>query len=213
MSDPYAASRVRHPILRLEVVQQDGTREASHRVFCRLRHASVPVGVCCACPRCDAIQPDPAPSVDCTVPLPPEDLAPDPSGERVEVGALLRRGAVVIGQTTSVQHALTVLRAEDARSVAVVDAERRLVGVVHELAFFPGRTSIDPLPRGEASVVTTMSSAIVVHEATPVRTALRLLAASHLREATVVASDGEPIGVFRDVEGLRWIASATKNGS
>jgi hypothetical protein len=59
-----------------------------------------------------------------------------------------------------------------------------------------------------ASVACAMSSAMGIHEAMPVRTALRLLASSHLREATVIGNDGTPLGIFRDVDGLHAIAAA-----
>jgi len=55
-----------------------------------------------------------------------------------------------------------------------------------------------------------MSTAIAVHERTPVRVALRMLAAHHLREATVISDEGTPIGLFRDVDGLRWISAAAR---
>ena len=60
-------------------------------------------------------------------------------------------------------------------------------------------------------VTASMSTAVAIHERTPVRVALKLLAASHLREATVVSDHGVPIGVFRDVDGLRWLAAARRN--
>ena len=55
-----------------------------------------------------------------------------------------------------------------------------------------------------------MMSVIAIDERTPVRAALRLLAARHLREATVISREGVPIGVFTDVDGLRWVARARR---
>jgi CBS domain-containing protein len=57
-------------------------------------------------------------------------------------------------------------------------------------------------------VTTVMSHAVAIHESTPVRRALLFLASAHLRQAAVVDSDGVPLGVFRDVDGLRWLARA-----
>ncbi len=53
-----------------------------------------------------------------------------------------------------------------------------------------------------------MSGSLAIHEAVPVRRALEVLAAAHLREATVIDDEGVPLGIFRDVDGLRWIVSA-----
>jgi hypothetical protein len=81
-----------------------------------------------------------------------------------------------------------------------------MVGLLYEPGF---AARVHPVL--EASAVSgAMSSAVALGEATPVRTALKLLAANHLREATVVSKRGVPIGTFRDVDGLLWIASARR---
>lgn len=196
-------ARVRHPILRLDVLAPDGTRTSEHRVFCRLQRQSVEVDLCCECVHCDAVTDGAVPSVDCSIPVRPIEPADDPNGESVEVGTLLCRGMVVLSESASVGRALGLLRVEDRRSLAVVDGNSVLVGLVHEAGFM-GRMGRARL----GAVSAAMSSAIAVHERTPVRVALKLLAASHLREATVVSNEGVPIGVFRDVDGLRWIAGA-----
>jgi CBS domain-containing protein len=202
-------TQVSHPILRLEVLRPDGTRTSEYRVFCRYQRRSVVAGTCCACAHCDAITNEPEPAVVCSIPAPPPEeleLASDPTGERTEVGAILRSGMVALDPAASIGDALAVLRSEDRRSVAVVDATRALVGVVHEVTFVrPGKPAED--------VAAAMSSALALHESTPVRRALRLLASSHLREATVTDGDGVPLGVFRDVDGLRWLALARAPGS
>jgi len=196
-------ARVRHPILRLDVLGPDGSHTSEHRVFCRLQRRSIEVDVCCDCVHCDAVTDGAVPSVDCSIPVRPLEPADDPDGESVEVGTLLGRGTVVLSESASVCRALGLLRVEDRRSLAVVDENSVLVGLVHEAGFM-GR-----LGRARLGVVSAaMSTAIAVHERTPVRVALKLLAANHLREATVVSDDGVPIGVFRDVDGLRWIAGA-----
>jgi hypothetical protein len=197
------SSPVKHPILRLEVIAPDGTRQDEHRVFCRLQRRSVHVEECCECLHCDAITDGETPSVDCTIPIAPILATEDPTGEQTEVGMLLCTGAVVVAQSAAVESALRVLRADARRSVAVVDHRHALVGIIHETGFV-GR---GPSSRYGA-VSTAMSTAIAVHESTPVRTALKLLAANHLREATVIADDGVPIGIFRDVDGLHWLGVA-----
>ena len=197
------SSSVKHPILRLEVLAPDGTRQAESRVFCRLQRRSVMVDTCCSCVHCDAISDGPIPTVDCSIPVKPLDIADDPEGEQMEVGALLCTGTMAIAQSAPVGIALELLRAERTRAVAVVDDGRVLVGLLHETVFIGHR------PRARHSEISTaMSTAIAVHERTPVRMALRLLAANHLREVTVVSDDGTPIGLFKDVDGLHWIAVA-----
>jgi len=82
---------------------------------------------------------------------------------------------------------------------------RFLVGVLHDVTL----TERGKRPEHAKDAVTTvMSHAIAIHEATPVRRALLFLASAHLREAAVVDAEGVPLGVFRDVDGLRWIARA-----
>lgn len=194
-------TRVSHPVLRLDVLRPDGTRSSDLRVFCRYQRRSVPAGFCCACPHCDDVTEGPSPAIVCSIPLMPGDLAADPMGERTEVGAVLREGTVALDPCASIGEALAVLRAQNRRSVAVVDGARSLVGVVHEVTF------VRPENPSE-HVASAMSSALALHESMPVRRALRLLASAHLREATVTDDEGVPLGVFRDVDGLSWLARA-----
>jgi len=198
-------SRVSHPVLHLEVVDRDGIQTAKPRVFCRLRRESIDVELCRSCARAYAIRDGPAPSVDCKVVPPAGALDADPLGLRTEVGTLLKNGSMVVGASASVQDALRFLRAQDLRSVAVVGDDHILVGVLYDVAL----TERGDIPGRELDDVTTvMSHAIAIHEATPVRRALLFLAAAHLRQAAVVDSEGIPLGVFRDVDGLRWLARA-----
>ncbi len=193
-------ANVKHPILRLEVLGADGTRTMDHIVFCRKQRQSVNVEECCGCVHCEAITEGPMASVDCSIELGPHGRAVDPDGESTDVGTLLCRGTVVVAESASLGCALAVLREGDRRSVAVVDERHVMIGLVHETTTMFGRSRV-----GDDRVGAAMTSAIAVDERTPVRVALRLLAANHLREATVVSKRGVPIGVFRDVDGLRWI--------
>jgi len=196
-------SQVRHPILHLRVLAPEGVQHADERVFCRLRRESVAVAECSSCNRCDAITAGPAPTVDCSFALPEPELTPDPDGERTEVGTILSGGTDVVSASASLVDALGLVRANDFRSVSVVGGHHLLVGVLHERALYelcrkPGAASLD--------VTVAMSRPLAMHESTPVRSALRFLASAHLRQAAVVTSAGTPLGVLRDVDGLRWIA-------
>lgn len=172
-------------------------------MFCRYQRRSVPAGSCCACAHCDAITTDPEPAIICSIPVDPEALAPDPAGEKTEVAVLLHGESVAIDPAAAVGDALRVLRAQNRACVAVVDERRVLVGVIHEVAFVrPGSQPED--------VAAAMSSGLALHESTSVRRALRLLASAHLREAIVIDDAGVPLGTFRDVDGLRWIARARR---
>jgi predicted transcriptional regulator len=199
-------SRVSHPLLRLEVLRPDGTRTTEYRVFCRYQRRSVPAGSCTACRHCDAITTEPDPAIVCTIPVDPDESE---GADGAEVGTILHGETVAIDPATAIGDALVVMRAEDRRSVAVVDESRTLVGVVHEVTF------VRPTKPAEA-VAASMSSGLALHESTPVRRALRLLASAHLREAIVVDDAGVPLGTFRDIDGLRCIARArvvTSSGS
>jgi CBS domain-containing protein len=198
---------VKHPILRLDVLAPDGTHATDHVVFCRLQRQSVRVEECCRCVHCDAIQDGAAPTVDCTIPA-PAPRSEDPTGELTEVGSLLCRGTVVVADSVPLRKALEVIRHHDRRSVAIVDDEHVMVGLVHDAASMGRLRAIH-----DSAVSAAMTSAIAVDERTPVRVALKLLAANHLREATVISKHGVPIGVFHDIDGLRWIAAARNDAS
>jgi hypothetical protein len=194
---------VKNPILHLEVLAADGTRATSDVVFCQLQRQSMPVEECCGCVHCDVIAARPAPSVECTIPRPLVELPPDHEGHRTAVAGLLCSGTVVVLGGAELGQALDLLRETDRRSIAIVDSRHVLIGLVHETDSLARMGH----SRGDA-VSATMRFAIAVDECMPVRRALEVLAASHLRDATVVSKRGVPIGVFRDVEGLRWIGAA-----
>lgn len=206
------STRVSHPILRLEVVHPNGVRSSEHRVFCRYQQRSVAVGTCCACAHCDSIVATPAPAVNCTISVPETSLLPDPLGVRTAVGEILDHGAVALDPDATIRDALRLLRSEDRRSLAIVDATHVVIGVIHEAAFATSASSGLP-PRSDQGVALLMSGTLAIHESVPVRRALELLAAAHLREATVVDDKGVPLGVFRDVDGLRWIVEARGSAS
>ncbi len=197
------SNRVKHPILRLEVIGADGSRSSDHRVYCRHRRTAVSVESCCGCVHCDEITGGDEPSVRCSIPSHPLDHQDDPAGERVDVGALLRVGPVVVRQSAPLGAALDLIAYDSRHSVAVVDDTNALVGIIHEadLAAHPGRWA-----HAETASDVMSGRHVTVDERTPVRVALRVLAAHHLREVTVITSEGVPLGVFRDVDGLRWIA-------
>jgi CBS domain-containing protein len=199
---------VKHPILRLDVLAADGTVSTDHVVFCRLQDQSVRVEECCRCVRCTSIEEGMTPAVSCTLPHTPLEPADDPRGERIEVGSTLSEGTMVFSEAVSIGRALEVMRDRDRRCVAIVDERHRIVGLVHE-AHSATRT-----PRAELGEVrAAMTSPIAIDERTPVRTALKLLAAHHLREATVVSKRRVPVGMFRDIDGLRWLAAARRGAA
>lgn len=200
-------SHVSHPILRLELLSNGGAHTLSERVFCRQRGQSWLVADCVDCERCEGIRRGAVECVDCDVSLPAAQSAPDTRGEHTEVGALLSTGVAVVDQSASMDEALALMNASGRQSLAVVDEDQRLVGILHELTFVPAPVD-GARRREEESVACAMSSAVVVEETMPVRAALHLLASSHLREAIVVTPEGKPLGVFRDLEGLRWLAHA-----
>jgi CBS domain-containing protein len=212
------APRVTHPILRLTVVSEVGAQPARSRVFCRLRRESVPVEQCATCPRLEAIHDghgDAAGWIDCRFHEHELDRF-DPAGELTEIGTLLRAGATtVVEAIVTLPVALRVLEAEHCAALPVVDEGAHLVGIVHERHLLR-RAAEPPSPEGHerraTTVASAMSSAAPVAERMSVRSALRFMAAHHLREVVVVSPEGRPLGIVRDVDGLRWIARA-KSGS
>jgi CBS domain-containing protein len=211
MDPPRRVRHVSQPILRLEVVGPDGERQDELRVFCRLRNESMAVGYCCACPRCDAITTGEVPSVDCTVSLPPEADEPDPLGERTSVGTLLSAGAKVLSADCTLRDAVALLD-RSTRSIAVVDGAHVLVGIVHEMTVVHCRIRNGPVTV-TLPVADAMTSPVAIGEELSVRAALRVLAATHSRDAVVVTAAGAPLGIFRDVDAMQWIARARDSSS
>src|SRR5262249_11906009 len=116
----------------------------------------------------------------------------------VLVGQVLGSGTLAVDQDSSVEDALRLLYASGRQELPVVDASSHVViGVARERELGANRSF---------ALAFATSSPLVVRESSSIDEALRLLASAHLREVTVVGEDGVPIGVFRDVEGLRALA-------
>lgn len=193
-------TRVRHPILRLEVVDGEGRRSYGYRVFCRLQQRSIAVGVCAACVHCDEIAATPSPSVNCTVDLEESKARPDPNGVATAVGSVLQEGPIVLVTDASVRDAIDQFHASGRHAIGVVASDKTMVGVVHEAALAARGFVVK-----QATVRQLMSASLSIHESVPLRRALEILAGAHLREAIVVDDAGVPLGVFRDLDGLRWL--------
>lgn len=201
MTDEPPRKHVSHPILRLDVIGPDGRKESVFRVFCRERGAPVPVPTCCACVHCEGVVEVPSPAVHCRVTESRADLPDDPLGLVTPVAEVLTSKTFAVEADTTLKDAIEHLRREDRRSVAVVDEEHVVVGVIHE-----GHRR----ERSDLPVATVMGSRLSLPVETPVRRALELMAAAHLREIVVVDDDHVPLGTFRDVDGLHWIAAARR---
>lgn len=183
-----------HTLLRTDTLHADGTTTSSYRVYCRLQGRSVDAGTCIACARALEFVSEGEPRVECRYTKESQE-----DRTLVPVGALLRRGAVVVARDATLALTSAASRAAGQRAVGVVDEEGVLVGVVHDE------------PRGPveryASAAAVMDRPLTVHESAPVGEALRTIALGHGREATVVDDDGAPLGVLRDVDALaalRW---------
>jgi CBS domain-containing protein len=192
---------VSHPILRLSVVGPDGVPADRLQVFCRLQKTSVPVGVCVGCFHCDAVTGGSHPAIECTISL-PESETVDRLGETTAVGSVLSSGASVVADTCMLHDAVRLLGDGPDPFVGVVDEADVLVGIVHEMSIASGPD--------EGKVDVAMTSPVVVPENLPVRAALRVLAAAHSRAAVVVDREGHPLGVFRDIDGMRWLVRASR---
>ena len=120
---------------------------------------------------------------------------------RTAIGAVLRMSTCAVTPDTSVRDTFAVLRAEDRRSIPVIDEGGSVVGVVDEMRC---RESLGP------TAASVMSSKLSLDALTPVRRAVELMAAAHLREVTVLDDEGRPLGVLRDVDALLWLANAKR---
>jgi len=197
--------------LRLDIVAGDGDAPAEYRVFCRVQRRGVRVDSCASCVHCDEIRDGDVPSVECTSPVsitPATPIEERPDGEGPEVGSVLEQGTVAVLESTTIARARAVMRAESRRALPIVDENHALVGLVHDTGFLGYHAA----SRG-GPVALVMSNALAIDERTPLRTALRMLAGNHLREATVISRDRVPLGVFRDVDGLRWLARARERSA
>ena len=199
MSDERPRRHVSHPILRLDVLGPDGRLASAFRVFCREKQSAVPVGVCCACIHCEGVVDAPSPTVNCLVSEDRAERPSDPLGLSTPVAEVLASQTFVVDAGTTLHHAVARLHAEERHSVAVVDHHRVVIGVLHD------RPRKDPEGLLVAQV---MSARLALPVTTPVRRALELMAAAHLREVIVVDEDDVPLGTFRDVDGLHWLALA-----
>lgn len=201
MTDEPRRKQVTRPILRLHVLGSGGRAPPALRVYCRERAAPVPVGECRGCASCDEIVDEPRPAVRCRVSAARADLPVDPLGLVTPVAEVLTPATFAMRMDVTVADALAHLRRMDRRSAAVVDDENAVVGVVHE-------ADRDDLP--ELPVGAVMRSRLALPLETSVRRALALMAAGHLREIVVVDAESVPLGTFRDVDGLLWLAAARR---
>lgn len=179
----------RSPVLRL-VVLGGPPREVRERVFCRRRGESLTLA---ECQRCEAWVDVADDVVVCERPT--EATERDREGEHTAVGAVLCRGATVLAEDATIEEAHRLLR--DGATAPMVDESGRVTGTVDASAI--SGPWLDP---------TRIHGVRAITESTPVRSALRMLASAHLREATIVTAEGEVLGIFRDVDGLFWLARA-----
>jgi CBS domain-containing protein len=226
-----------HPILARDRIRGDGSHTIAFRVFCARRGQSVPLNTCQDCAACLEIAAD-GPGADgcvrCTpapVPVGARMAGGEPFGgarmhEGIAVGDVLTKRILCVGADLSVPALIALFVEQAMGGVFVVDDDGRLLGSIREVdfvrsrplqdkrAWFNGTSSVDDeSAAGEGppwSAGEMMSSAIAVHEGTPVRHVILQMARSHLREAPVVTRAGELLGALRDIDGLRWIAAQAR---
>jgi predicted transcriptional regulator len=138
--------------------------------------------------------------VNCLVAATRARLPHDPLGLRTPVAEVLTSATLAVRGELTLREALAHLHAEDRRSVAVVDTNQVVIGAIHERRY--------PASSGDLPVALVMTSKLALPISTPIRRALELMAAAHLREIVVIDEHEVPLGTFRDVDGLRWIARA-----
>jgi len=147
---------------------------------------------------------------------------------RTTVGELLAGPVVCVHPGTSIEMAIEILSQPETRSVPVVDADAKLVGILSEgdvvreaslgasaddVRDTMTRAPLDngfhveaPSGRTVADVMTPLVQALP--EDAPLSFAVGMMAGAGLRQVPVVGRDGRVIGMFTANLALRWVARA-----
>lgn len=202
----------RLPVRACRVVGPGGDVETHYTVQCPRRQSSAAFERCCGCSHMKSI--DVAPdaksgAVECEA----GEAAPvrRPRMDVAEAAARDRLGDVLGIETTCVRGNMRVQAVADLlvgqrlRAVPVVDAARRLVGIVSKTDLLKKSAS-----RRRPHTVTEIMTPLVhgLPEDAPVAYAISLMAFEGLCEVPVVDADGRVIGMITATEALRWVAQA-----
>jgi CBS domain-containing protein len=208
------------PIRVLEVVQQDGTRARSLRVFCPRELASVDPE---RCERC-GFQREPedgvrAPAIGCSaeVPLDVDETPPQSSpllygphalATRVPIGLAAAPVVVCLLADTPLSAAYRGVPRGRYLSYPVVDADGVLVGSLPAGALPSDEGDVDLL----LTAAEVMVPAVSVRECDLLEEAIGAMTGHHVRQIAIVDASHRVIGALTDLDLLRWVARGAPKG-
>jgi CBS-domain-containing membrane protein len=179
-------------------------------VFCARLGRTLDLHTCTRCPAFLEVARDASEDghVECLA----DGAGPTPSARPRELtcqdgaGALATASPPCVREDVGARSVARLLIDTGAPYVLVVDAGDRVVGAVWSTA------ALDPALEPGATAAEVMTTAQVASEVTTIHATLLRMAASHLRSMAIVADDGTPVGVLRDVDALRAWARRRRDG-
>jgi CBS domain-containing protein len=194
------------PLRLCTIVDSDGETIQPY-VRCPRRNETIDALACTGCSRMRSLEWDPSRGgeVTCTV---VEANEPAKIDRRADLGELASRvllHEVVAPTNVCVKSDLPlsqlkhVVKEKGARSVAVVDDERKLVGLL---------SLVDLSTAPDFGCVADITSPHVhpLLDDSPLAHAIALMATEGVSEVPVVRADGTFIGVYYAIDALRWVA-------
>jgi CBS domain-containing protein len=203
----------RLPVRSCRVIGDGDLLETDHTVACPRRQLSTSFARCCGCAHMrsiDVAEDGTSGTVECSV---VEEAEPHGKVDKVDVAEAairMRLGDLIGTETTCVRNDLRIgavtdlLATSKLRALPVVDAERRLVGIV-------SKSDLLRLGRGQARKTVGNIMTPLVHglpEDAPVAYAISLMAFEGLHEVPVVDKSARVVGMITSTDALRWVAKA-----
>jgi hypothetical protein len=193
-------TRVVRPLLGHSIVHADGRRVRSLRVFCARIARTLSLEACERCPAFREHVEDESEDghIECVADGPgPTPHSRPPAADHDGAGALVSCAPPSVRVDVSARDVATLLAETGAPYMLVVDEENHVVGAIwstaaHLSGVAPGATAVE-----------LMTTARVASERATIHATLLQMATSHLRWISIVADDGTPVGVLRDVDALR----------
>lgn len=185
--------------------------ETHHTVQCPRRDQAIGFERCCGCSQMKSL--DVAPdgksgSVECVA----EEATPHrarvdvaEAAVRVRLGDILGLDTTCVRGEVRVRAVTDLLVAQGLRAIPVVDASRRLIGIVSKTDLHR-RKANGRRPQTAADIMTP-----IVHglpEEAPVAYAISLMAFEGLHEVPIVDAKGHVLGMITSTDALRWVAQA-----
>jgi CBS domain-containing protein len=138
----------------------------------------------------------------------------------VTVGDALHEGALAIDEDLSIREVVALFVERGIHFMVVTDPGGRVSGLIREGELIPhirerAASSASGVAMGWQKTWTEparslMSAARCVHEGTPLRHALGLMATRRDRQIVVVDAEGSPVGTLCDVEAMHILNSKTR---